>query len=47
MPDRIWCSLDVWAALGALVDVARLVMPPIADRAAGRRRRASARSAVT
>jgi HK97 family phage major capsid protein len=28
MPDRIWCSLDVWAALGALVDVGRLVMPP-------------------
>jgi len=25
MPDRIWCSLDVWAALGALVDVARPV----------------------
>jgi HK97 family phage major capsid protein len=28
MPDRVWCSLDVWAAMGALVDVARLVMPP-------------------
>jgi hypothetical protein len=28
MPDRIWCSLDVWAVLGALTDVARLVMPP-------------------
>jgi HK97 family phage major capsid protein len=28
MPDRIWCSLDVWAALGSLVDIARLVMPP-------------------
>lgn len=28
MPDRVWCSLDVWAALGALVDVGRLVMPP-------------------
>jgi HK97 family phage major capsid protein len=28
MPDRIWCSLDVWAALGSLVDVARVVMPP-------------------
>lgn len=27
MPDRVWCSLDVWAKLGALVDVARLVMP--------------------
>jgi HK97 family phage major capsid protein len=28
MPDRIWCSLDVWAALGALVDVARVVFAP-------------------
>jgi hypothetical protein len=27
MPDRIWCGLDVWAALGSLVDTARLVMP--------------------
>jgi HK97 family phage major capsid protein len=27
MPDRIWCSLDVWAALGSLVDVARVVLP--------------------
>jgi HK97 family phage major capsid protein len=27
MPDRIWCSLDVWAQLGALVDVARMVFP--------------------
>lgn len=27
MPDRIWCSLDVWAALGALVDTARVVFP--------------------
>ena len=27
MPDRIWCSLDVWAALGSLVDVARVVFP--------------------
>jgi HK97 family phage major capsid protein len=27
MPNRIWCSLDVWAALGSLVDVARLVLP--------------------
>jgi HK97 family phage major capsid protein len=27
MPDRIWCSLDVWAALGSLVDVARIVLP--------------------
>ena len=28
MPDRIWCSLNVWAALGSLVDVARVVLPP-------------------
>lgn len=28
MPDRVWVSLDVWAALGSLVDVGRLVMPP-------------------
>lgn len=27
MPDRVWCSLDVWAALGSLVDVARVVFP--------------------
>ena len=27
MPDRVWCSLDVWAALGALTDVARVVFP--------------------
>ena len=27
LPDRIWCSLDVWATLGALVDVARVVFP--------------------
>jgi HK97 family phage major capsid protein len=33
MPDRIWCSLDVWAALGSLVDVARVVFP--ADAAVG------------
>ena len=28
MPDRIWCSLNVWAALGSLVDVNRVVLPP-------------------
>ena len=28
MPDRVWCSLDVWAALGSLVDVSRVVLPP-------------------
>jgi hypothetical protein len=27
MPTRIWCSLDVWAALGALVDTTRVVLP--------------------
>jgi HK97 family phage major capsid protein len=27
MPNRIWCSLDVWAALGSLVDVARVAVP--------------------
>jgi HK97 family phage major capsid protein len=31
MPDRIWCSLDVWAALGSLVDVARVVLPAASD----------------
>jgi HK97 family phage major capsid protein len=33
MPTRIWCSLDVWAALGSLVDTQRVVFPP--DRYAG------------
>ena len=28
MPDRIWCSIDVWATLGALVDIARFAFPP-------------------
>ena len=28
MPDRVWVSLDVWAALGALTDVQRIVLPP-------------------
>lgn len=28
MPDRIWCSLDVWAALGSLVDAQRVILPP-------------------
>jgi hypothetical protein len=27
MPTRIWCSLDVWAALGSLVDTTRVVIP--------------------
>jgi hypothetical protein len=28
MPDRLWVSLDVWAALGSLVDAQRVVLPP-------------------
>jgi|SRR5262245_1120927 len=28
LPNRIWCSLDVWATLGAMVDQARLIFPP-------------------
>jgi len=28
MPDRIWCALNVWAALGSLVDSTRVVLPP-------------------
>jgi len=28
LPNRIWCALDVWATLGALVDQARLIFPP-------------------
>ena len=37
MPDRVWCSLDVWAQLGALVDVGRVVFPTSgnSDTAAG------------
>jgi hypothetical protein len=27
MPNFVWCSLDVWAALGALVDTTRVVLP--------------------
>jgi hypothetical protein len=27
MPTRIWCSLDVWAALGSLLDTQRVVLP--------------------
>jgi hypothetical protein len=33
MPDRIWCSLDVWARLGSLVDAQRVVLPPDASMA--------------
>jgi HK97 family phage major capsid protein len=28
MPDRLWVSLDVWAALGSLTDAQRVVLPP-------------------
>jgi HK97 family phage major capsid protein len=28
MPTRLWVSLDVWAALGSLVDTTRVVLPP-------------------
>jgi hypothetical protein len=28
LPDRIWCSLDVWAMLGPLADINRLIFPP-------------------
>ena len=27
LPDRIWCSVDVWGMLGPLVDTTRLVFP--------------------
>ncbi len=27
LPSRIWCSLDMWASMGAIVDVARLSFP--------------------
>ena len=33
MPARVWVSLDVWAALGSLVDQQRVVLPP--DQLAG------------
>lgn len=28
LPDHIWVSLDMWASMGAIVDTARLVLPP-------------------
>jgi HK97 family phage major capsid protein len=28
LPDRVWCSIDMWGMLGALVDTARLGFPP-------------------
>jgi HK97 family phage major capsid protein len=27
LPDRLWCSVDMWGAMGPLVDTARLVFP--------------------
>jgi len=35
LPDRLWCSLDVWAAVGPIVDPAHLVFPPNASGSAG------------
>jgi hypothetical protein len=31
LPDRVWCSIDMWAAMGSVVDIARLAMPPGTD----------------
>ncbi|GIG69738.1 phage major capsid protein [Phytomonospora endophytica] len=31
MPDTIWCSVDMWAIMGAVCDTARLMLPPRAD----------------
>lgn len=31
MPDTIWCSVDMWAVMGAVCDTARLMLPPRAD----------------
>jgi HK97 family phage major capsid protein len=27
LPDRLWCSVDMWGAMGPLVDTARLLLP--------------------
>jgi hypothetical protein len=27
LPDRVWCSVDAWSSMGAIVDVARLALP--------------------
>lgn len=29
LPDRLWCSVDMWGAMGPLVDVARLVFTSV------------------
>lgn len=31
MPDTIWCSVDMWATMGAVTDQARLMLPPRPD----------------
>jgi HK97 family phage major capsid protein len=33
LPDRVWCSVDMWGAMGAIVDIARLALPPGTDQA--------------
>ena len=35
LPDRLWCSVDMWGAMGPLVDVAKLVFPQAANGGAG------------
>jgi len=35
LPDRVWCSLDVWAKIGPLVDMNKLVFPGAASGGAG------------
>jgi len=35
LPDRLWCSLDVWAKIGPIVDPAHLVFPSNASGVAG------------
>lgn len=31
LPDRLWCSLDVWSKVGPITDTAKLVFPGAAD----------------
>lgn len=31
LPDRVWVSVDMWALMGAVVDLARLAFPPGTD----------------
>ena len=35
LPDRVWCSLDVWAKIGPIVDANKLVFPGAAGGGAG------------